>query len=237
MAKRSAAEKGTDEPEALPAQLLEVSSGRQAVTRVERDLCGDAVAQEPAVAEGLALAGVRAASFSDEVGSATVAGVALPGTSCVHHVDDAPGSERGAFELAAGSPQEAVDHCLAAHLLSRRLERAGLCSLDPALAERVTLLELPGPTLRDALLGAKPQAAEPGAAPERVVELAEQALHAVSERTARPAHVIRYAGDEPAEVVLVASGARGVQIDDLARRLSTGGLHAGALTLTLVLTR
>ena len=122
MAKRSAAETGTEAP---PAQLLEVSSGRQAVARVERDLCRDAVAQEPAVAEGLALAGERAASFTNEGGSATVAGIALPGTSCVHHVDAAPGSERGAFELAAGSPQEAVDHCFAAHLLSRRLERAG----------------------------------------------------------------------------------------------------------------
>jgi ferredoxin len=213
---------------------LEVLSGRRAIARVERDLCGAAVAQEPAVAEGLALAGLRAASFASEGGCATVAGVALPGTSCVHHVDDAPGNEQGAFELAAGSPQEAVDHCLAAHLLSRRLERAGLCSLDSALAERVTLLKLPGPTLRDALLGAQLQAAEPGAAAERVVELAEQALHAVGERTARPAHVIRYTGDEPAEVVLVASGARSAQIDDLARALRASGLHAGALTLALV---
>jgi hypothetical protein len=235
VAKRSASETRTEEPEALAAQPLEVLSGRQAVARVERALCADAVAQEPALAEGLALAGARAASFAGEVGSAAVAGVALPGTSCVHHVDDAPGREHGgAFELAAGSPQEALDHCLAAHLLSRRLGRAGLCSLDPALAERVTLLELPGPALWDALLEAEPPAAEPDAASERIVELAEQALHAVSERTARPAHVIRYTGDEPAEAVLVASGARAAQVDDLARALSAGGLQAGALAVTLV---
>jgi hypothetical protein len=70
--------------------------------------------------------------------------------------------------------------------------------------------------------------------PERVVELAERALQAVGEHTGRPSGAIRYAGDEPAEVVLVASGARATQVEDLARVLSAGGLQAGALTLALV---
>ena len=164
MAKRSASKNGTEESGALPAQLLEVLRGREAVAHVERELCADAVARDPAVAEGFALAGLRAASLAEASDTAVVAEAALPGTSCVHHVGAAPAAERGAFALAAGSPQEAVDHCLVAHLLSRKLEHAGFCSLDPALAEQVALLELPGPALEEALLDAEPLSTEPGAA-------------------------------------------------------------------------
>ncbi|HEY5657456.1 MAG TPA: ferredoxin [Myxococcota bacterium] len=235
MAKRSASEAPVEKSEALRAQHLEVLSGRQAVVRVERAVCGDALAHDPAVAEGLALAGVRAASVADDADWARVAAVVLPGVSCVHHVTDAP--ERapgGGFELAAGSPQQAVDHCLAAHRLSQRLGRAGLCSLAPEFAEQVALLELPGPALRDAVLEAEPEAAEPDAAPERIVELAEQALNALAQRSGRPAQVARYVGDDAAEVVLVASAARAAQIDALAKALSAAGLQAGSLALTLV---
>jgi ferredoxin len=234
LAKRSASKGGAVESDALSVRLLEVLCGRQAVARVERDLCAGAVTRNPAAAEGLALAGLRAASLAESGDAAAVTGSALPGTSCVHHVAAASTGGRGAFELSAGSPQEAVDHCLAAHLLSRKFERAGLCSLDPALAEQVALLELPGPALREALLDTEPLTTEPGAAPDRVVELAEQALHAVSAHTGRFVHVVRHTGEEPAEVVLVASGAGAAAVDELARTLSASGLRAGALSLSLV---
>jgi ferredoxin len=205
------------------------------VRRVERAICGDAVAGEPAVAEGLALTGVRAASFADGARAASGEAMAVPGTSCVHHVYGVAGRERaGAFELAASSPQEAVDHCLAAHRLSRDLGRAGLCSLAPGLADRVALVELPSPALRETLLDLEVSDPETDAAPERIVELAERALRALGEGAARPAGVIRYTGDEPAEVVLVASGAHADEIADVAGALSAGGLPAAALAVNLV---
>ena len=124
----------------LAEQSQAVLTGSEAVARVERTIAADAVARDPAVAEGLAMAGVRSASLVDGPSIGAADGIAVSETSCVHHVHAPPGFERGgAFELAASSVQEATDHCLVAHLLSRRLGRAGLCSLAPSLAEDLNL--------------------------------------------------------------------------------------------------
>ena len=54
----------TGEPASAPVQSTEVLSGLEAVARIERVICDGAVTREPAVAEGLALAGLRAASLA-----------------------------------------------------------------------------------------------------------------------------------------------------------------------------
>ena len=61
----------------LPAQRLEARNGFEAIARVERAICGDAVAHEQAVAEGLALCGTRAASLAPGSAAGAPGGRAL----------------------------------------------------------------------------------------------------------------------------------------------------------------
>jgi ferredoxin len=219
----------------LVEQSQAVLTGTEAVARVERTIAADAVARDPAVAEGLAMAGVRAASLLEGPSGGAADGVAVSQASCVHHVHAPPGFERGgAFELAAGSVQQATDHCLAAHLLSRRLGRAGICSLAPSLAQDLKLVSLPEAGLIAALLAAEAGAPETDASPERIVELAREVLRAVGDRTARPGNLVEVQGDGAAEVVLVASGADTVPAREAARALSEAGVAASALSVVLV---
>jgi hypothetical protein len=216
-------------------QASEVLSGLEAVSKTERIICRGAVTREPAEAEGMALAGVRAASLADAATAGVAGTVALPAASCVHHVSGAGHhAHAGAFELAARSVQEAADLCLAAHLLSRKLGRAGACSLSPELAERLDVVALPGSALADALLDSATQETEPDAGPEQILELARTALQTAGERTGRGASPAEYRGDAGAELVLVASGAAATAAEEVARILSQGGLAAGVLSLVLV---
>ena len=138
---------------------LEVLSGVEAVARAEAAICRAAVSRDAATAEGLALAGATAASLGGgRQPDATAGASALP-ASCVHHVVATPGHERwAAFELAATTAQQAVDHCFAAHLLSRRIGRAGLCSLTPSQAEGLCAVRVPAEELvaRQALASETP---------------------------------------------------------------------------------
>jgi hypothetical protein len=225
----------TGEPESALVQPSEVLSGLEAVTRTERVICHDAVTREPAVAEGLALAGARATSIADATTAGVAGTVALTGSSCVHHVSGAGHqAHAGAFELAARSVQEAADQCLAAHLLSQKLGRAGACSLAPDLVDRLGVVALPDAAVAAALLDTGDQEAERDAGPERVLELARAALQATGERTGRSADPVEYRGDAGAELVLVASGAAATAAEQVARILSRGGLAAGVLSLVLV---
>ena len=126
---------------------------------------------DPAVAEGVALAGFRAASLCNGHPGGPLGGIAVHGTSCVHHVRGAAGQERGGvFELTASSVQEAVDHCLVAHLLSGRLGRPGLCTLAPSLAGELHLVRLPGRELVTDLFEGETGTAEADASPERILD-------------------------------------------------------------------
>ena len=82
------------EPEPAPVQSTEVLSGLEAVAKTERVICPDAVTREPAVAEGLALAGVRAASLAD----AATAGAAGDVT-----IDTSGGSQADLSDLVAAN--------------------------------------------------------------------------------------------------------------------------------------
>jgi len=219
----------------LAEQSQAVLTGSEAVARVERTIAADAVARDPAVAEGLAMAGVRSASLVDGPSIGAADGIAVSEASCVHHVHAPPGFERGgAFELAATSVQQATDHCLAAHLLSRRLGRAGLCSLAPSLAKDLNLVSLPEPGLIADLLAADAGAPEPDASPDRIVDLAREVLRAVGDRTSRPADLVDVQGDGGAEVVLVASGADTAPARAAASALTEAGVAANALSVILV---
>jgi ferredoxin len=217
-----------DQPEA-------VLSGREAVLRVEHTITGSAVSRDPALAEGRALTGIRAASLTERPCPGRVEATPLPETSCVHHVLASPGCETGgAFELAAVSVQQAADHCLVAHRLSRRLSRAGLCSLAPSLSESLGRVRLPGPDLIEDLLVAAPTSGERDADPARIVEMARETLAAVAEATGRPAHPIEWQGDERADVVVVAAGAEALPAREAARTLAEAGISAATLSVVLV---
>jgi ferredoxin len=224
-----------EQSEAVATQPQVVLTGFEAVARVERAIARDAVARDPAVAEGLAMAGTRAASLSDGPGMRAADGIALPGASCVHHVHAAPGRRTGgAFELAAASAQQAADHCLAAHLLSQRLGRAGLCSLAPSLAESLNLVILPAPELIAELLESDPCDAEPEADAARILDLAREAIRAVGKHTARPGDLVEAWGDENPAILLVASGAQTWHAREAARLLSEAGAAVGVLSVVLV---
>jgi hypothetical protein len=212
-----------------------VLTGAEAAARAERAIVGDALARDPAVAEGLALAGVRAASAAFGLVVPPDDELRIPGASCVHHVAAAPGHPGGgAFELAATSAQEAADHCLAAHLLSRRLGRPGLCSLGPSLADDLSLVCLPDASAAAELLAADTGTRECDAGPDRIVELAREALAAASEGSGRPATVVAVEGDADADVVLVAAGAAAESARAAARAMSEAGIPARVLVPILV---
>ena len=156
-----------------------ILTGAEAVARVERAIVGDARVRDPAAAEGLALAGVRAASVASGLAVPPEGEIRGAQASCVHHVVAAAGHARGAaFELAATSAQEAADHCLAAHLLSQKLGRPGLCSLSPSLAGDLALVHLPEESAVAALLSTDARSPERASGPDRIVDLAREALAA-----------------------------------------------------------
>ncbi|UCE85278.1 MAG: ferredoxin [Deltaproteobacteria bacterium] len=224
-----------DGSEAVATQPLVLLSGLEALRRAERLICRNAVDADPAVAEGIALAGFRAASLCNGLPRGRLGGITVRGTSCVHHVRGAAGQERGGvFELTASSVQEAVDHCLVAHLLSGRLGRPGLCTLAPSLAGELHLVRLPGPELVTDLFEGEKGTAEADASPERVLDLARDVLRHVGERTGRPWQVVDYRGDEAPEVVLVGSGGEAVRSREATQALSSAGVRAGALSVNLV---
>ncbi|MEE9281045.1 MAG: ferredoxin [Myxococcota bacterium] len=217
------------------AQPLVLLSGFEALQRIERAICPDAATRDPAVAEGLALVGLRAASLSNGLAERATGALVAPGASCVHHSQGLPGhGGRCAFELAATSVQQAVDHCLVAHCLSQRLGRAGLCSLAPALAGALDLVRLPGPALLAGVLGSSAGVPEPDAEPERILELAREAFRLVGERTTRGGDVVEYDGDAEAQVVLVGCAGEAALAREVARALREAGVAAAALSLNLV---
>jgi hypothetical protein len=224
-----------EEPEAVAAQPLEVLSGLEALARIERSICRNAVSWDPSTAEGYALAGSRAASLPNGLPAPTAAGVSVAGASCVHHVDDSLNAqEAGAFELAAASVQAAVDHSLWAHLLSKRLGRPGLCSLGSSAAADLTLVHLPARKLIDELLKTNSVVPETEADAERIVELAQEAARIISEGTGRSNDLVEREGSGQAALILVGSGLDAARCRRAARILSEAGVQTAALSVNLV---
>ncbi|MDH3212542.1 MAG: hypothetical protein OEM05_08660 [Myxococcales bacterium] len=222
-----------EESEAVTAESLEVLSGFEAIAQVERAICGRAVSRSPAEAEGLALAGLRAASLSDGAATARGGPIALASVSCVHHVRGGAGCEPlGAFELAAASVQAAIDHSLAAHRLSGELGLPGLCSLDPSLGERLSLARMPGSELLADALGAGDKPAHE-AGGEGLVDRAQGVLRSVAERTGRPLDLVDRSGDDGAELAMIGWGAGAARAREVVRTLGKGGVPARAVSVNL----
>ncbi|MBW2398032.1 MAG: ferredoxin [Deltaproteobacteria bacterium] len=224
-----------EQSEAATASAPAVYTGAEAIARAERILVGNSVTRDPAMAEGLALAGVRAASVEAGAVASPAGKFARGMVSCVHHVTAAPGrSGGGAFEFAATSAQQAVDDCLAAHLLSQRLGRPGLCSLAPKLADDLALVQLP--VARDSAkrLADADSSQEPPADPDRIAELAREALAEAAACTGRPAAPIMADGDADADLVLVAAGDGAAAARVAVRALAEAGVPARAAIVRLV---
>jgi len=222
-------------PQAVAAPTIAVFSGAEAVERAERILVGHALARVPAVAEGLALAGVRAASVGARIASSPGDESSSGTASCVHHVTASPGRARGGcFELAAASVQEAVDDCLAAHLLSQRLGRPGLCSLAPSLADDLAVVRLPEAEASAELLAEAAPSQPSPADPERIAELACEALNAAGACSGRPAAPVVIHGDADADLVLVAAGEGAAAARAAVRALAEAGIRARAASVRLI---
>jgi hypothetical protein len=211
-----------------------VLSGAEAVARTERILVGDALARAPAVAEGLVLAGVRAASVAGRVDSSP-SGDLPAGVSCVHHVTAAPGSASGgSFELAATSAQEAVDDCIAAHLLSQRLGRPGSCSLAPNLADDLAVVQLPDASASEKRLADAALSQQSTVDPDSITELACEALMSAGGSSELPAAPVVSDGDAGADLVLVAAGESAAAARAATRALAEAGVRTRAAIVRLM---
>jgi ferredoxin len=219
-------------PGAQSGQTQVVLSGSEAVAKVESAICGGAVVGRPAVAEGLAMAGHRAASMTRDDLEIVDGVEALP-ASCVHHTVYTRRPEpvsSGAFELVASTVQEAVDHCLVAHLMSRRLGRTGVCSMSPDLTGRLDVVHLPADAT---FVGALEEAGATLDASE-VLDLARESFRLVGTHTGRSADVVEYRGAEKPEVILVGAGTGAARARLAADALVGAGIPVAAVSVFLV---
>ena len=183
-------------------------SGRRAVNTVEREICGDAAVHSVAMAEGLALAGRRAAKLLDRSPQAPGPGAeSMAGAAWVEHRlrwrADQTGRE-ASFELVATDVQQAVDHCLVAHRIAAKLGLPVACTLDRELAESLSLVRLPEPLPR-------PETPPQDGDPATVLEVTDEAFEHVSAATGRPARAIELHQMKGARLALLASGTAGAR--------------------------
>ena len=93
-----------EEPEAVTEQPPEVLSGVEAIAQTEREICHNAVTGDAATAEGLALAGVRAASLSNGQAMSRAGGVSVA-VSSEHKPNCNPGDNVVcSFSVEKGRP-------------------------------------------------------------------------------------------------------------------------------------
>jgi len=219
-------------PGAHSGQTQVVLSGSEAVAEVEMAICAGAVVGRPAIAEGLAMAGLRAASLSRDDLEIVDGIEALP-ASCVHHTVHTRRPEpvsSGAFELVASTVQEAVDHCLVAHLMSHKLGRTGVCSMGPELASRLDVVHLPADP---SFVGTLDQAAATSGA-GGVLDLAQESFRAVGAHTGRAGDLLAYRGSEKPAVVLVGVGTGAARARRAVDAPVQAGASVGAVSIFLV---
>jgi ferredoxin len=118
-----------------------VDTPRRALSAAERERTGATPSSAPAEADGLALAGVQAASLGD--GGRGVISAGSLAASCVHHVVGASASARacrGDVEFVSADPADSLVLASAARAVSAGRGKAVLHRLPRALADRVTSL-------------------------------------------------------------------------------------------------
>jgi ferredoxin len=212
--------------------------GIQAVNAAERAICGAGAVHRATTAEGLALAGRRAATLLEDVPSAEPPGAAATTAPWIHHRlrPGQPGfGGCMAFELVASSAQEAVDQCMVAHWLAARLGRPGLCTADRIAIAGPQLVRLPESTTIGSLLDhLEPPIDPPRPSSAEIVAAAEEAFRRVSESTGRRSGLLALHRMNGAEVALVASGASCRRSVEIADALREAGIACGVVSVNLV---
>jgi len=213
---------------------LTARTGRDAVNHVERAICGPGAVRSAGEAEGMALAGRRAATLLLDDAGATSGGGRGGAVPWIRHRVRGLGVDgsAAAFELVATDAQQAVDHCLVAHRAARRLGRAGAAAIDAETANALQVVRLPETSAIDACLAARPDGEDgrPSA-----LDAVREALRAVAGVTGRDLAPVRGHRVDDALYVLVADGATAGRARDLADELRAAGVACGALELQLVL--
>ena len=214
-------------------------SGMAAINRTESILCGSGAVASAAAAQGVTVAGGRAAVLLDAAGAGRTNNAgpgAGPGAGAwiLHRYRLSNVGSHGtfAFELLAGDAQQAVDHCLIAHRLATRLGRPGLCDLDPEVADELSLVRLPkDPGDLLSVTGGTPgSAAQAG----DVLTAARDAFNVVSKWTGRPCAPVVREGPESARYAIVAAGAAWSQARAAARLLAADGVDCAVIGLALL---
>ena len=235
-ARHAPAPSGVPHPGSVPGRgTLTACSGLAAVNRVESLICGPGAAATIATVRGAALAGGRAATLLSpspplHIGDASA--------RLVHHrlaPDGGAAPSDLAFHLLAASAQEAVDHCLVAHLIAALLDRPGVCTIPRSMAESLHLVRIPdAATIRavlDVVTAPQPEANLPDIA--AVWQAATAACAAVNAVTDRPGVPLLGDGDDR-ELVIVTAGSAVRPVRAAIDALRTGGVACRLVTLALV---
>ena len=222
-------------------------SGAAAVNETERAICGVGAVAAAARAEGLALTGRQAASLLPLSGgdAKPVTGPVSGAPFVLHRVRPLQPLQggRAAFELSASSAQEAVDHCLVAHLLAARIGAAGVCTVDEAVAFGLHVVQRATPAALDAAVKAggerAPGLASAGAgtsvpAQVDVAGAALEAFDAVSSQLGRRCDPYALHRVDRADYLLVAVGAAISPALRVAEAIRGKGFSCGVLSLALV---
>ncbi|MCP4660608.1 MAG: hypothetical protein GY856_34850 [bacterium] len=219
------------------AGRLVARSGREVIHATEHLICGAGAVRSRAVAEGLALAGHRAATLLPAPGAQTAPGAgAATAAPWVDHrirVEQPVAGRQAGFELVAATAQDAVDHCLVAHRLAARLRMPAICTVDRRTADGLHLVHIPSREVCRDLLDDAAVRAEAGE-PEAALTAALEAFEAVSARTGRGCRAVDVDQGEDAEYVLVTAGAAGAEARAIAEALRREGVACALVTVALL---
>ncbi|MDX9722000.1 MAG: ferredoxin [Myxococcota bacterium] len=213
-------------------------SGIDAVNLTERLLCGSGAVQSPSAAEGLALAGLRAANQLRSDGEPP-SGVAHPATRTpwIYHRVRAStpiAEDLVGFELHAGSAQEAVDHCLVAHFVAAKLGLPGVCTIGKQLAESFHLVELPSKGAVDALPSPEPSNSDAWPSDELVLATIEDAFQEVERLVGRKQRAFKLYHAEGATHFVLCTGGHTGRALDAVEQLRSEGYAIALLEISLV---
>jgi len=218
------------------AGRLVARSGRKLVNTTEHLICDAGAVRSRAVAEGLALAGHRAATLLPSngapAGSGAGAATAAPWVDHRIRVEQPVASHQAGFELVAATAQDAVDHCLVAHRLAARLQMPGICTVDRRTADGLHLVHIPSREICRDLLGEDGDSTT--GEPETALAVALETFEAVSARTGRSCRAVDVDQGEGAEYVLVTAGAACAEARILAQALRGEGVACALVSVALL---
>jgi ferredoxin len=208
------------------------SRGDQAIAHGEEAICGTGAVATVALAEGLALAGVRAARLlgDDDPRPSGTVGASSPWV--LHRTTAQRGAAApfGAFELVAATGQEAVDLCLVAHVAGL----AGECLVDAAFAKSlVSYQPLDAAAIEPVLAEAEAREHVP-ADQDAVHGEVIAAFSRTARATGRAVEPVVTHRTSDADVVIVALGEARIAAQKIAEGLRAAGVSCGVIGITLL---